>query len=137
MTTKESTSSASSPTAMGPQSINKELEEMTEGPLFTNGVSAYRAHFSCRYVGSVRARSKRKITWYVPLLVGESLLDPVNAFMGVHVCRCAMDDRHNPNGTAVIVDQAAPLRPKRQKLGRLPAIFVLSLSRLLRLRCHI
>lgn len=82
---EESSSSISSPPLMSPQSQNKQLEETAEGPLFTDGVSAYRAHFSCQFTGKVKAKSKRKITWYVPLLLGESLFDPVSVFAALCV----------------------------------------------------
>jgi hypothetical protein len=53
------------------------------------GVHAYRAHFSCRYIGKVQAKSKRRITWYVVFSLCKSLplhVITLLSYFGVILC---------------------------------------------------
>jgi hypothetical protein len=46
-----------------------------------DGLHAYRAHFSCTYLGKVQAKSKRLITWYVVFSLWKSLPLHFNVFL--------------------------------------------------------
>lgn len=106
--TVKGVATASLPTHMSPQMQNKQLEETSEVPLFTDGVSAYRAHFSCRYTGKVKARSKRKITWYVH--------EDVPFFLVcIHVVRLRRCRHERHPQRAVIVEHPRGTPPKTTK----------------------
>lgn len=60
-----------------------------------DGVHAYRAHFSCRYLGKVKAKSKRLITWYVVFFLWKSFPLQFIIFLALFAVTCVWWPLHS------------------------------------------